>query len=275
MIPFGVLALLIGCGEPECGVDQSIVDGECIDTTKPLPSAGWHPAPGTTWQIQFSGTLDTSLEVEMYDFDLFDTPDAVVAQVLPDRALVCYFSAGSYEDWRPDAADFPASALGDPLDGWEGEWWLDVSDPTVREIMTGRLDRARARGCDAVDPDNVNGWENPTGFAISRDAQIDYNRFLADEAHQRGLSIGLKNDQLQLDQLADWYDFAINEECATYDECQTYAAFTTSGKAVFHIEYVDKEEDVAERANEVCGEGPNLDTLIKEWSLGPEYFACR
>jgi len=38
----------------------------------------WHPALNTSWQWQLSGTLDTSLDVQMYDVDLFDTSAAQV-----------------------------------------------------------------------------------------------------------------------------------------------------------------------------------------------------
>src|SRR5687767_3273706 len=72
----------------------------------------WQPAPGTSWQWQLTGTIDTSLDVVMYDVDLFDAPDDVLTRLRADqRIVICYFSAGSHEDWRPDAADFPAAAI--------------------------------------------------------------------------------------------------------------------------------------------------------------------
>ena len=38
----------------------------------------WRPAPGTSWQWQLTGAIDTSIDVEMYDIDLFDTPTATI-----------------------------------------------------------------------------------------------------------------------------------------------------------------------------------------------------
>lgn len=38
------------------------------------------------------------------------------------------FSAGTQEDWRSDADDFPAAALGEPLGDWEGEVWVDINN---------------------------------------------------------------------------------------------------------------------------------------------------
>ena len=248
----------------------------CTADPKPAPSdADWQPTPGTSWQIQFSGELDTSLDLDTYDLDLADTPDAVFAD-LRDRgvALICYFSAGSYEDWREDAGDFPDTTLGAPLDGWEGEWWLDIRDPTVLAIMEARLDRAVDRGCDAVDPDNLDGYQNDNGLGLTAADQLAYNRAIADAAHSRGLAVGLKNDLGQIADLVDWFDFAVNEECVDYDECDLLSPFTDADKAVFHIEYVDDWSDAAARAAEVCGVGPDLDTLVKTWDLGSEYQSC-
>ena len=73
--------------------------------------------------------------------------------------VICYFSAGSYEDWRPDADQFQnGTDLGKPLDGWPGEWWLNTTSANVRRIMLSRLDIASKKGCDGVDPDNVDAY---------------------------------------------------------------------------------------------------------------------
>jgi len=272
----GMLLLTLLACAPTCADDETRVDGACVPYVADTPhdTTAWQPAPGTSWQVQYSGTLDTSLGVEMFDLDLFDTT-AADWDALEGSTRICYFSAGSYEDWRPDAADFPDEALGDPLDGWPGEWWLDITNSAVRDIMKARLDYAEERGCDGVDPDNINGYQNPTGLGLTATMQLDYNRFLADEAHDRGLSIGLKNDIDQLVDLEPWFNWALNEECADYQECSGYSVFTTdAGKAVFHVEYVDDWADAQARADEVCGTGPELDTLVKTWDLGAERLAC-
>lgn len=39
------------------------------------------------------------------------------------------------------------------------EWWLDIHSPScvanVENVMTARIKAARDKGCDGVDPDNV------------------------------------------------------------------------------------------------------------------------
>jgi len=207
-------------------------------TPSPAPSSWWTPAASTTWQWQLKGTLNLSYSVDAYDIDLFDTPASTIAQLHDSgRKVICYFSAGSSEDWRDDYASFKAADMGNALDGWPGERWLDVSSANVRSIMEARLDLARSKGCDGVEPDNVDGYTNSTGLALTAQQQLDYNRFLATQAHARNLAIGLKNDVDQLAALAPDFDFAVNEQCHEYDECAGYSAFTQANKPVFVAEY--------------------------------------
>ena len=52
-----------------------------------------------------------------------------------------------------------------------------------------------------MEPDNVDAYSNQTGRALSYDDQRRYNLFLAREAHERGLAIGLKNNLAQVKDL--------------------------------------------------------------------------
>jgi hypothetical protein len=197
-------------------------------------------AVGATWHIDLEAPVDTSVRADWYDVDLFDSAEAVAGPLHARGArVVCYFSAGSSEDWRPDFAMFPRSALGTPLDGWPGERWLDVRDAGVRRVMLGRLDLARRRGCDGVDPDNVDGFANASGFGLRAEDQLEYNRWLASQAHARGLLVGLKNDVEQVPALLADFDFAVNESCFMFNECDAVAAFTRGARAVLSIEYGD------------------------------------
>jgi hypothetical protein len=210
--------------------------------TPPAPDTGapagiWKPKPGTSWHWQLVGTVDKSVDAKMFDIDLFDNTAANIASLkAKGKVVICYFSAGSYEDWRPDADDFPDSALGSKMDGWN-EQWLDIRSQGVRSVMAKRLDLAKSKGCDGVEPDNVDGFENNTGFSLKASDQIAYNTFLAQEAHKRGLSVGLKNNPSQAQQLEPHFDWALNEECLQYNECSKLSAFINAGKAVFHVEY--------------------------------------
>jgi len=184
--------------------------------------------------------------------------------------VICYLSAGSYENWRPDAASFPASVLG-KSNGWPGEKWLDVRRLDVLgPIMEHRLDLAVAKGCDGVEPDNVDGYANATGFPISRADQIAYNTFLADQAHQRGLSIGLKNAVDLVPQLVGSFDWALDEQCFQYSECQALTPFIDAGKAVFGVEYNLAPSQFCPQANAM-----GFSWLKKKESLGAWRVSCQ
>ena len=77
----------------------------------------------------------------------------------------------------------------------------------------------RAKGFDAVEFDNVDGYANRTGFPLTGADQLRYNMLLANEAHRRGLGALLKNDLGQIRALLPYFDVALNEQCLQYDEC--------------------------------------------------------
>lgn len=238
----------------------------------PAPGDIWRPAPGTSWQWQLTGEIDTSFDVAMYDIDLFDAPQAVIDQLhAAGRIVICYFSAGSLEDWRPDAGQFPESVIGQALVGWPGERWLDIRQlDALAPIMAARLDLAVQKGCDGVEPDNVDAYTNATGFPLTYQDQLAYNLWLAEQAHARGQSVGLKNDLNQIPDLVDAFDWALNEECFQYGECDAYQPFIAAGKAVFGVEYEGDPADFCPKAIAL-----HYDWLKKKLDLGAWRIACR
>lgn len=232
----------------------------------------WKPALNTSWQMQFTGLpVDQSVNATMYDIDLFDNDTSVIASLhSKGRKVVCYFSAGSWEDWRPDASQFPASVLGNS-NGWPGERWLDIRNLTaLGPIMNARLDLAKQKGCDGVDPDNMDGYTNNTGFPLTGAQQITYNKFIADAAHARGLSVGLKNDIDQVDALLNSFDWMLNEQCFQYNECNTLTPFISAGKPVFNVEYSLQTSQFCPQANAM-----NFNSLKKNLNLDASRTACR
>ncbi len=230
----------------------------------------WKPAAGVSWQYQLSGKVDPSVKAKVYIVDGAETPKATVAALQgAGRKVVCYLSAGSWENWRDDAGAFPAAVKGSALDGWPGERWLDVRQLSVLEpLMAARMDECKAKGFDAVDPDNVDGYANDTGFPIQAADQLAYNRMLASLAHERGLAVGLKNDVGQVDQLVADFDFAVNEECVHYAECGKVRPFVDAGKPVFHVEYTTPKR--ACDAPDAAG----FSTIVKKLALGAWRRTC-
>ncbi|HWL64587.1 MAG TPA: endo alpha-1,4 polygalactosaminidase, partial [Actinomycetota bacterium] len=199
----------------------------------------WRPEPGVTWQIQLQGRPDLSIDAQVYELDGFDVSEEKVA-ALHDagRRVICYMNGGAWEDWRPDADDFPEEVKGKELEGWPGERWLDVGRlDLLQPIMEARLDICVEKGFDAVDFDNVDGYTQDSGFDISWDDQIAYNRWLAQAAEDRGLAAGLKNDLEQVPELVGDYEFSVNEQCFLYRECKLLKPFIDANKPVLNIEY--------------------------------------
>jgi Glycoside-hydrolase family GH114/Bacterial SH3 domain len=202
------------------------------------------PTPDTVWHLDAENPVNLNANADWFDIDLFDNLETNYIATLHSkgRKVVCYFSAGSSERWRPDFASLPSAGIGKKMNGWD-ENWLDVRNAGVRNVMKKRLDLAKNAGCDGVDPDNVDGYANATGFSISADDQLDYNRFLAREAHARGMVAGLKNDVDQIPDLVSDFDFQINEQCFKYNECANPRKFIAAGKSVLNIEYGDVSGD--------------------------------
>ena len=70
----------------------------------PVTEGDWYrPTVDTRWQWQLSGApINTAYDVEIYDVDLFDRQADVAAIQAAGFTVICYFSAGSSEDWRED-----------------------------------------------------------------------------------------------------------------------------------------------------------------------------
>ena len=203
----------------------------------------YHPSTTSSFYWQLQGKVSKDHPFEIFDIDLFDNSKETVAFLKGEgKHVICYFSAGSSESWRPDFEKFLQKELGKPLDGWPDERWLDIRSENVRNIMLKRLDLAKEKGCDGVEPDNVDGFLNDTGFPLTYEDQLSFNRFIAKEAHRRGLAVFLKNDLEQSRDLVRSFDALLLEECMENDECDLAGAFIDSLKPVFDVEY---DKDVA------------------------------
>ncbi|MCB1887072.1 MAG: endo alpha-1,4 polygalactosaminidase [Rhodocyclaceae bacterium] len=270
-------------GESSGGSGDTGGTGDSGDTggtggTGGTATSWYQPGVGITWQWQLLGNVDTSVAAALYDIDLFDVDAAQIAALqAAGHRVICYFSAGSYEGWRPDASRFQAAELGKTLDGFADERWLDVGSANVAAIMKDRLDLAVQKGCDGVEPDNVDGWDNDTGFTLSRDTQLAFNRMLASESHARGLAVGLKNALGQIPDLVGDFDFAVNEQCFEFDECDALAPFIAAGKPVLGAEYLASYvNDVAAR-DAMCADARQrgFSTLVLPLDLDNSFrFSC-
>lgn len=273
----GVLVGVIGSPAPPAGAVR--------DAPPPAPHAPhvalpapvlcpgcWHPEVQTSWQWQLTGTIDTSIDVEMYDVDLFEVPKATVAELQGDgRHVVCYISAGSLENWRPDASAFPKVVVGNKYEGWAGERWLDIRRwDILGPIMTARMDLCASKGFDGIEFDNMEGFHEKTGFPLTAADQLLFNARMANAAHERGLSTIAKNDLGQLATLLPYFDAALNEECFQWKECSKLSVFVAAGKPVFQVEYQLETSQFCSKANAL-----NFNSLKKKLALKVWRVPCR
>lgn len=276
---FLLTVFLIACSAPESTPPAPLLTSTptqpvvptLTETATPIPLPAYSTPPNTDWHIQYVGEIDPNLNVGVYNLDLFDTQPSLIASLRERNVFVmCYFSAGSFEDWRPDISQFPDSVIGNPLEGWQGEAWLDIRQiELLAPIMQARLQLASQKGCHGVDPDNVNGYTNNTGFPLSYQDQLNYNIWLAESAHALGLSIGLKNDLEQIPDLVTYFDWQLNEECFSYQECQLLLPFIQAGKPVFQIEYELQTTEFCQQAQQY-----GFQSLRKNWELDSFSESC-
>ncbi|MGZ4805230.1 MAG: endo alpha-1,4 polygalactosaminidase [Ilumatobacteraceae bacterium] len=261
---------------PATGSFVGVVPARLMDT-RPSSTVG-ALTPGTSWQWQIDGNainqtvLDASTNSKkMYDIDMF-TSDAATIQQLHTKGIyvVCYVETGSWENYRPDASAYPSSVLGNALAGYPNERLVDIRQVSVLQpIIAARFDTAKAKGCDGIEPDlddTYNGYN--TGFPLTMQDQLTFNRAVADLAHARGMSIGLKNGassggvfEASMVQFTDW---ALNEECNQFGECGGYKVYIAANKAVFQVEYLGSGASVAS----ICpaDNAANFDGILKQSS---------
>jgi hypothetical protein len=216
----------------------------------------WKPAKNTTfyWDLQ-NAPPDNTRNVGAYDIDGWGN-DANEVAALHARGIkvVCYMDAGTYEPGRPDSGDFPAGLKGAAVQGWPGELWLDVrpsgpNNAKLKQIMLARFTLCKQKGFDAVEPDNMDSYQNSPGFSTTAADQLAYNQWLATTAHGLGLAIFQKNDLDQVEALEPSFDGILDEECNKYSECDTLAPYTAAGKPAWDAEYTDDGETTAKFCN--------------------------
>lgn len=271
-----IALILVAVLSASCGFTAHATSAAPVVTPSLPPpvrcSGCWHPALKASWQWQLQGTINQSLHVVMYDVDMFDTSASVVASLHKARRIViCYIDAGTWESWRPDANKFPKSVKGNSVSGFSNERWLDIRQQSILDpIMKARMNLCKSKGFNGVEFDNVDGYTNNTGFPLTASEQLSYNVFLANAAHTRGLSVALKNDLDQVTTLLQYFDWALDEQCFQYQECNKLVPFIKANKAVMEVEYNLSTSRFCPKANAM-----KFNSMKKHFSLDAYRVACR
>jgi len=292
-IPGALLMLALGsCGSSDRSFSTSELDEflkiEAVnaieledDGSEPVTEGNWKRySPDTTWNWQLNGTINHDFDANVYVLDLFTlsrTDDISKLHAL-GRDVICNFSAGTFEHWRPDSELFSGVAMGNSHIGFADEKWLDFRDPYVVKLMINRIEIASAIGCDGVELDNVDAIVNDSGFDVTLDEQRTYFQILANEVHRRGMSVALKNNVEILSDVADYFDVLINEECFQHQECDGYLPVVQSGKPLFNAEYSEIHVNDIQAREELCAVSRDMgfQTLILPLALDGSFrFSCQ
>lgn len=195
------------------------------------------------------GGEDDATGVDLVIVDLDDT-DLISTYKAAGQTVICYVSVGTLEPFRADCianeTAWMAVAVGDMAD-WDEEW-LDITQlDALADLMTPRFERAAQYGCDGIEPDNTDCYDNSDCYgkiestsgskSAALTAQIAYNQWQITTAHNLGLAIALKNSLDLVSTMHSDYDFAINEACQRYSECDMLSPFVSDGKAILNAEY--------------------------------------
>jgi hypothetical protein len=232
----------------------------------------WRPTTAP-WQWQLQGKIDTSVAATVFDVDGFETPAATVRRLHNQgRRAICYLDVGSWESYRPDASRFPRSVRGRRYEGFPDERWLDIRRfHSFAKVLERRFSICARKSFDAVEPDNLAGFENKTGFPLTAADQLRFNRWVARRVHAFGMAVALKNDPTQADDLVGQFDFAIVEQCFQYRECGLYRTFVDHDKAVFEAEYELEPSQYCDAARvlDFSAIGKSYDLFAKPWRPCP------
>lgn len=257
----------------------------------PSPTSYWVPTQGMTWQWQLTTPVDTSFDAQVYDIDRDNDASVVGALHAEGKKVICYIETGFWESYRSDSSSYPESVLGKSLaPPFSDERYVDVSQTdVVLPIIQKRLDTCKQKGFDAVEPDGdammydaggstANGVDIGTGHTITYQNLINYNKMIAQEAHKRGMSIGLKNgssgdnDQFVKD-MQPFTDWDLEEECGVNNSCESLKPFVDNNKAVFAAEYSDNS--TLEKCNSAAQANPTFRFIFKDRGLSAQRQVCQ
>jgi hypothetical protein len=185
------------------------------------------------WQLQGKLVFHT---VDMFDVDGFDNGavSAIHARAgltLAHERAICYISLGSWEDFRSDEGRWPTAALGLALSGYPDEHWVDVRQlSALTPAINARLQMCASKGFDGVEVDNIDGWNNPSGFPLTPQDAEAWLAAIANKAHALNMFVLWKNEPYLASFGRRYFDGALSEQCYAFHEC---TASQNDGTAFF------------------------------------------
>jgi hypothetical protein len=231
------------------------------------------PPADVSWDARLDDAVDIAEDVQLFYLDPAWQPASDLAALhAAGRHYLCYLSAGTYEDFREDAEEFPANVIGNPLVDFPRERWVDVRSSAVREIMARRVTELAAKGCDGVPPSSLAVHAAETGFGLTESDALDYSRWLAERIHAAGMSAGLAAPAALSAELWPTFEFGLAIDCLEGSQCAEFDVFTRAGKPVLHVEFGDAESAaIVCKSSEALGFVP----LVTDPSFNGQSVRCQ
>lgn len=230
-----LLTLMIwGCNKKD--------DNQPIDDDVDIIPIKYSIPVGSTFEWRLDALPNNfTTSADVVDIDAFGaTPELIANLKAQGKTVIAYISVGSVENYRSDANQFPEEVIGNVYEGYENENWLDISNiDALSSILKARFDMVKAKGFDGIEPDNIDGYQNNSGFSLNKADALAFCRWLIKEAHDRELSIGQKNAPELIPELVDEFDWMLTESAIKQGWHTSTVPYITQNKAVFTTEYDD------------------------------------
>ncbi|RYY56725.1 MAG: endo alpha-1,4 polygalactosaminidase [Chitinophagaceae bacterium] len=267
-------ALLAGCQKDGNEV-TNIMD------TSPLPSdktTWWQPTAGISFDWDLDDLQDgDNFSSDVVDVDAFSTTAEQVARFhAQGKKVIAYLSVGTIENYRPDDGLLPKEVIGNVYPEWPDERWIDIRQPEkLQPWLNSRFNMIISKGFDAIEPDNLDGYDNETGLNISIEDTKKYCDLLISLAHKNGLGIGQKNVPDLAADYSSKFDWILTEDAFEQGWQDQVSVYPTLNKPVFAVEYTDNTSQSTFSDN-FCPRSKSLGYFIvlKKRELDKWKFIC-
>ncbi|RFZ90467.1 endo alpha-1,4 polygalactosaminidase [Mucilaginibacter conchicola] len=239
----------------------------------------WQPKAGVSFDWELDDiTANASFSGDVVDVDAFTTSAETVAALhAKGKKVIAYLSVGTLEDDRPDGSLLPAEVLGKKYTEWPHEKWIDIRQlDKIKPWLNSRINMILAKKFDAIEPDNLDGYTNTTGFPLTEQDARNYMDYLITLAHENGLGIGQKNIPEVSADYAAKFDWALTEDAFKQGWQLQLQSYIKLNKPVFAVEYTDVTSQ-STFDNKYCPEAAKLGytAIFKKRDLDAWVSKCR
>jgi hypothetical protein len=265
-----------------CKKNSNADDG--LNPTDPANPLGgkttwWQPKAGVSfdWELDDINSK-ANFTGDVVDVDAFTTSAETVAALhAKGKKVIAYLSVGTLEDDRPDGSLLPAEVLGKKYTEWPHEKWIDIRQlDKIKPWLNSRINMILKKKFDAIEPDNLDGYTNTTGFPLTEKDAHNYMDYLITLAHENGLGIGQKNVPDVSADYAAKFDWVLTEDAFNQKWQLQVQPYIKLNKPVFAVEYSDVTSQ-SKFDNEFCPAAAKLGytAIFKKRDLDAWVSKCR